>query len=52
MILGIDKVSYVFAIPDFEYKENNNNCDVLKFLDNITCSQESSSWLDEILNDL
>lgn len=52
MILGIDKVSYVFAIPDFEYKENNSNCDVLKFLDNITCSQQSSSWLDEILNDL
>lgn len=50
--LGVDKISYIFAIPDFEYDNVSEKGNVMEFLDNIICSQKSSSWLDDILNDM
>ncbi len=50
--LGVDKISYIFAIPHFEYDNVSKKEDVMIFLDNIICSQKSSSWLDDILNDM
>ncbi|EOL9027068.1 hypothetical protein ACU9FZ_003185 [Cronobacter sakazakii] len=49
--LGVEKISYIFAILDFEY-DNVSKKNVMIFLDNIICSQKSSSWLDDILNDM
>ncbi|ELY4723686.1 MULTISPECIES: hypothetical protein [Cronobacter] len=50
--LGVEKISYIFAIPDFEYDNVSKKKNVMIFLDNIICSQKSSSWLDDILNDM
>ncbi|ELY2768814.1 hypothetical protein ACT474_003944 [Cronobacter malonaticus] len=50
--LGVEKISYIFAIPDFEYDNVSKKEDVMIFLDNIICSQKSSSWVDDILNDM
>ncbi|OCA55334.1 hypothetical protein [Photorhabdus namnaonensis] len=46
----IDKISYLFAIPDFEYDLDIKNNDLFFFVDNIECERKNSSWLDEILN--
>ncbi|EOU1338698.1 hypothetical protein [Cronobacter malonaticus] len=50
--LGVEKISYIFAIPAFEYDNVSKKEDVMIFLDNIICSQKSSSWVDDILNDM
>ncbi|WP_254363758.1 hypothetical protein [Cronobacter malonaticus] len=50
--LGVEKISYIFSIPDFEYDNVSDKDNVMIFLDNIICSQKSSSWLDDILNDM
>ncbi|MDE1496969.1 hypothetical protein KKJ25_19060 [Xenorhabdus bovienii] len=46
----IDKISYLFAIPDFEYDLDIKKNDLFFFVGNIECERENSSWLDEILN--
>ncbi|EPE7491808.1 hypothetical protein ACSMAF_003906 [Cronobacter universalis] len=50
--LGVEKITYIFAIPDFEYDNVSKKEDVMIFLDNIICSQKCSSWVDDILNDM
>lgn len=50
--LGVGEISYLFAIPNFEYNRENDETGIMKFLDNIVCSQKSSSWIDDILNDM
>ncbi|EOC1348515.1 hypothetical protein ACI093_003625 [Cronobacter turicensis] len=51
-VLGVEEISYIFAIPDFEYDNVSEKGNVMEFLDNIICSQKSSLWLDDILNDM
>jgi hypothetical protein len=46
----IDKISYLFAIPDFEYDLDIKTNDLFFFVGNIECERKNSSWLDEILN--
>ncbi|CEE93297.1 hypothetical protein KKJ10_14360 [Xenorhabdus bovienii] len=46
----IDKISYLFAIPELKYDLDIRNSDLFFFLGNIECERENSSWLDEILN--
>lgn len=46
----IDEISYLFALPDFEYKGKVKSNGVLCFGGNVTCQRPNSSWLDEILN--
>ncbi|EKK4061049.1 hypothetical protein ACM912_003267 [Cronobacter sakazakii] len=50
--LGVEKISYIFAMPDFEYDNVGKNEGVMIFLDNIICSRKSFSWVDDILNDM
>ncbi|EGT5661693.1 hypothetical protein AGJ34_14345 [Cronobacter dublinensis subsp. dublinensis] len=50
--LGVGEISYIFAIPDLEYNKPDDKVSVMKFLDNVVSSQNSSSWLDDILNDM
>ncbi|WP_105622748.1 hypothetical protein [Cronobacter sakazakii] len=50
--LGVEKISYIFAMPDFEYDNVSKNEGVMIFLDNIICSRKSFSWVDDILNDM
>ncbi|ELY6226120.1 hypothetical protein ACOZ11_003725 [Cronobacter muytjensii] len=50
--LGVGEISYIFAIPDLEYNKPDDKASVMKFLDNVVSSQNSSSWLDDILNDM
>ncbi|EOC0266731.1 hypothetical protein ACI0ZQ_003914 [Cronobacter dublinensis] len=50
--LRVRKISYIFAIPDLEYNKADDKASVMKFLDNVVSSQNSASWLDDILNDM
>ncbi|KAA1171804.1 hypothetical protein [Photorhabdus heterorhabditis] len=49
---NIDKISYLFAIPDFEYDLDIKKSDLFFFVGNIECERKNSSWLDEILKDM
>lgn len=41
--LGVEKISYIFAMPDFENDNVSKNEGVMIFLDNIICSRKSFS---------
>ncbi|QPI43131.1 MULTISPECIES: hypothetical protein [Pectobacterium] len=49
---NVDKISYLFALPEFEYKGKVKSNGVLSFGGHVTCERSNSSWLDEILNDM
>lgn len=49
---NVNRISYLFALPDFEYKGKVKSNGILSFGGHITCERPNSSWLDEILNDM
>ncbi|QDX95940.1 hypothetical protein EGD00_00260 [Pectobacterium carotovorum subsp. carotovorum] len=49
---NVDKISYLFALPDFEYEGKVKSNDTLRFGGHVTCERPNSSWLDEILSDM
>ncbi|WP_369833860.1 hypothetical protein [Cronobacter dublinensis] len=50
--LGVGEISYLFAMPNFEYNKEIDKASIMKFLDNVVSSQKCSSWIDDILNDM
>lgn len=49
---NIKEISYLFALPDFEYKGKVKSNGVLIFGGHVICDRPTSSWLDEILDSM
>jgi len=49
---GIDRISYLFALPDFDYSGKVVSNGMLHFAGHVSCDRPNSDWLDDILNDM